>query len=365
MSKFTCPKCGRVEPNPGARFCDNDGTPLVPQREPAVASPVGSGKFPWGIVLGGCGVVLLLVAAWLLLTSETKLDTSKTEVKISTDDRTEDAKGSPTANALRKCFGDKIPKVPRRGRTDADNGFELFKDITRVGTDVVVGTATPKLTLEEERKVGKRVARELERKYGVVARGAVVDRVQRIVRRVVRQARRHDKLGYVFKVLRSKEVNAFMAPGGRGYVFRGLARKMPDDDDLAFIIGHELAHGELRHSEKTVRVVLAGRKLGEAMGKGGGQIGEALSGFTLAIVQKTYDQDQEFEADRMGLCLSVLAGFDASGGSGAFRIMNRGSGRTRKPKDASGRIAYDILSSHPELSRRIAYQKVLQRSLKQ
>ncbi len=156
-----------------------------------------------------------------------------------------------------------------------------------------------------------------------------------------------------------------MAPGGKGYVFRGLARKMPDDDDLAFIIGHELAHSELRHSEKIVRVALAGRKLGEAMGKGGAQIGETLSAFTLGIVKQTYDQDQEFEADRLGLCLSVLAGFDAAGGIGAFKIMDRGSRRRRKHKGVSGRIAYDILSTHPEIPRRIAYQKVLQRNLKQ
>lgn len=369
MSKQVCPKCGRVEPDPSARFCDTDGTTLVPHQEPVVATPApapatSARKFPLGIVLGGGGLVLLGVAGWLLLTTEAKVDTSKTDVKISTEGKAQPAKGSPTAQALRKCFGDKIPKIPKRGSSGADNGFELFKDITRVGTDVVVGTATPKLTLEQERKVGKRVAKELERKYGVVARGAAAERLQRIVGRLVRQAHRHKKLVYVFKMLRSNDVNAFMAPGGKGYVFKGLAKKMPDDDDLAFIIGHELAHSELRHSEKAVRVAMAGRKLGEAMGKGGGQIGETLSSFTMNIVQQTYDQDQEFEADRLGLCLSVLAGFDKSGGVDAFKIMKRGSGRRKKPRDASGRIAYDILSTHPELPRRITYQKLLQKKLK-
>ena len=371
MSNKVCPKCGHVETDPAAKFCDNDGTTLVEQKKPVEAAPVPTGGgFPWWLILGGGGLALLGLAGWLLMNSSPKVDTSKTEVKVSTSEEKASTqlalppRGSPSAKALKKCFGTKIPRIPRRGGSGVNNGFELFKDLTRLGTGIAVKAGTPKLTLADERRVGQSVSRSLEKKYGVITTGAAAQRLQRIVSRLVRVAHRHGKLGYTFKLLSTRSVNAFMAPGGKGFVFKGLSTLMPDDNDLAFIIGHELAHSELQHSADAVRVAMMGRKLGEAVGKGGGKVGEVLSIVSLKILQTTYDQDHEYESDRLGLCFSVLGGYKASGGVGAFKAMNRMGRRSAPPTDARKQILYDIMSSHPPLTNRMTYQKLLQKKIK-
>ena len=136
-----------------------------------------------------------------------------------------------------------------------------------------------------------------------------------------------------------------------------------EEDQLAFIVGHELAHSECQHSTRAVQIALAGRKLGgEVLGSGGEQVGEGLSVFSNRVLEATYDQDQEFEADRLGLCLAYLAGYDPRGGAGAMGTLASATpeASSAAPPTGSSRIAYDIISSHPPLSARSLYLKDLE-----
>ena len=380
MSGRVCPVCGRQEANPSARFCDEDGAKLVPgketrnpapRKETSDPAPGRRAAFPWWLLLCVLGVVLICIALWLALSPPPTLDTGKTEVEFSTTSKRAPGPGGekregavpPAASTprglLARCYGKPAPDIPRVKGDSAAEGFEVVKDITRIGTGVLVNTATPPLSLADERRVGDKVARALEQKYGV-SNSDADKRLQRVVGRLVRVAPRHKTLRYRFRLLRSPHVNAFMAPGGRGFVFEGLLEALPDDSQLAFIIGHELAHSELKHNAQSVRVALAGRKLGEALAEGSGDVAELLSGVTARLLQISYDQDLEYEADRLGLCLAVLAGYRKEGGRQSFVAMGRlVRGRRGRPKKGAERIAYDVLESHPPLAERARDQRRL------
>jgi len=73
-----------------------------------------------------------------------------------------------------------------------------------------------------------------------------------------------------FKVYRSEEVNAFAMPDGSIRVYSGLMDKM-NDDELAFVIGHEIGHVAKGHSKKRFKTALLVGARREALGNWGGQ----------------------------------------------------------------------------------------------
>ncbi|WP_028358112.1 M48 family metalloprotease [Brackiella oedipodis] len=106
-----------------------------------------------------------------------------------------------------------------------------------------------------------------------------------------------------FKIYETPEVNAFALPNGDIRVFTGLMDKM-NDDELLWVIGHEIGHVMLGHSKQAARRQLLMRATRLAMGGNSllgslsqGQIGDIAESFVTA----QYSQTQEYEADAYGL----------------------------------------------------------------
>ena len=107
-------------------------------------------------------------------------------------------------------------------------------------------------------------------------------KVDRIGQRLVPFVRR-GAIRYHFAVVDSPEINAFALPGGRVFVTNGMLGFVQSDDELASVIGHEMAHVDLRHCIERYQVALKARKLhlgdlGEvvqASGDGRGRRGSA------------------------------------------------------------------------------------------
>ena len=109
---------------------------------------------------------------------------------------------------------------------------------------------------KQEIELGKGVAADLEKKYGVVNDPELQARVARIGAAIAAVSDRKD-IPYQFKVLNSKEVNALAVPGGYIYLFKGLVDYMPSDHELAGIIGHEVGHIVKRHTVVQIERSLA------------------------------------------------------------------------------------------------------------
>jgi predicted Zn-dependent protease len=181
-------------------------------------------------------------------------------------------------------------------------------------------------------------------------------RVRAIAHRLIPQTRvfRADAPGWQWEVnvISSKEVNAWCMPGGKIAVYTGLIEKLkPTDDELAAVMGHEMAHALREHGRERASQAMA---QGIALSILGAVAGVSRGGMDLtqAIVDVTLNlpnsREHETEADRIGVELAARAGYDPSAAVHVWEKMS---------KLADG-APPEILSTHPAPATRIADLKV-------
>ena len=122
-------------------------------------------------------------------------------------------------------------------------------------------------------------------------------------------------------VVETKEWNASAMGNGAVWVYTGLLNDM-DDDEIAIILGHELAHYTHEHSRRGMKKSMWGQLAGLAGAIGAGAIqndgASSVAGLGaslgLSAWQSGYSRDMEDQADRVGLRYAYEAGFDVSKG---------------------------------------------------
>ena len=180
----------------------------------------------------------------------------------------------------------------------------------------------------------------------------LLQRVRAIASRLEPQTRvfRADAPGWKWEVniITGNELNAFCMPGGKIMVYTGLINQLHlTDDEIAIVLGHEIAHALREHSREQVSQALAAQAaigVGAALfGLGEGSAGLANSGYE-ALVATRFSRNDENEADRIGLELTARAGFDPRAGISMWRKMINASQGGRPPQ---------FLSSHPAQASRV------------
>ena len=161
---------------------------------------------------------------------------------------------------------------------------------------------------------------------------------------------RRDALGWKWEVnvISSPELNAFCMPGGKIMFYSGLIKTLDlSDDEIAIVMGHEVAHALREHSREQVSQALAARTaidIGSAL-LGLGQSSADLAGVVYqALIATRFSRADESEADRIGLELTARAGYDPRAGVSLWRKMMKASSGGRPP---------ELLSSHPAESNRV------------
>ena len=141
---------------------------------------------------------------------------------------------------------------------------------------------------------------------------------------------------------------AFALPGGFIFVARPLVDLCRRDrDELAFVLGHEMAHVIRRHAIDRLlkQKVLSAVTL---VSPGRGALASWIRQIGFQALERAYSRDEELEADELSLRLMRAAGFDPAG---AIRALERLGALDRAP-DPLGLGAY--LSTHPPIQDRIA-----------
>ena len=122
----------------------------------------------------------------------------------------------------------------------------------------------------------------------------------------------------------SNELNAFCMPGGKICFYSGILSKLRlDDDEVAMIMGHEVAHALLEHARERMGKSLVTRgaiELGAAL-FGLGQVGRTAADAGAQLLSLRFSRDDESEADALGLLLSARAGYKPAAGVTLWQKM--------------------------------------------
>ncbi len=118
-------------------------------------------------------------------------------------------------------------------------------------------------------------------------------------------------MSYSFNVIDEDEVNAFALPGGYIFVYSGLIKIIENDDELAGVLAHEIAHVVAKHSIKRLQAVL-GYDLLRILATAAGSDKELRKGVDVAIGQLilSYSIEDELLADKLGVRYLKEAGYD-------------------------------------------------------
>lgn len=165
---------------------------------------------------------------------------------------------------------------------------------------------------ENEVKLGRQLAAEVEREAKFVDDPIITEYVNRVGQNIVLHS--DAKIPFTIKVIDSDEVNAFALPGGFFFVNKGLILAADNEAELAGVMAHEIAHVAARHAMENQRKmqildygILAGILLG------GGVLGNVLyngGGFFEGMAFLHFSRGAEGEADKLGVQYMWAAGYD-------------------------------------------------------
>jgi len=180
----------------------------------------------------------------------------------------------------------------------------------------------------------------------------LLERVRAIARRIEPQTGifRKDAPGWNWEVnvIDSDELNAFCMPGGKIMFYSGLINQLKlTDEEIAVVMGHEIAHALREHSREQVSQAIAAQT---ALGVGASVFGLSQTTAQIAgigyqaFVATHFSRTDEAEADRIGLELSARAGYNPRAGVTLWQKMINAN--------AGGQLP-EFLSSHPADSTRV------------
>ncbi|RNI27608.1 peptidase M48 [Rufibacter immobilis] len=215
-------------------------------------------------------------------------------------------------------------------------------------------------SIQDDLQLGQQVAQQVDSSYR--AKGQLLDRnssnpkiraayahLDKIVARILEsgEVSYRDEFPWDVKIINDPgNLNAFATPGGHIYVFTGLIQYLDSEDQLAGVLGHEIAHADQRHSIKQMqkqygisfvtRLVL-GENAGE-LERVASQIGGQLAGLK-------FSRDYEREADEYSvLYLGATNYYACDGAAGFFQKMQTLEKNGNPP---------EFISTHPAPGNRI------------
>lgn len=234
-------------------------------------------------------------------------------------------------------------------------------------TAEATGRALEKFTPEQEYYLGRAVVATVLTQYRPLEDRRLNEYVNLVGQTLAAFSDKPETFGgYHFLVLDTDEVNAIAAPGGLILVSRGLLECCPDEEALAAVLAHEIAHVQLEHGMKAIessRWKSAGMTAALEAGKtlAGKELAEVLSTFedciqdiTSRILNAGYARKQEYAADRAAVEILRRAGYDPRG----LRTMLEEMAQRVKAADVRG-----FGKTHPHPSERLTELEPLLRLL--
>ncbi len=207
-------------------------------------------------------------------------------------------------------------------------------------------------SLDQDRQLGAQVNQEIlanPSQYPVLPERGNED-IYRYVRGITTKilnsgkVEHKDEFAWEVRIIKDdKTLNAFCTPGGYIYVYTGLIKYLDSEEQLAGVMGHEIAHADKRHSTKQMTQtygVQALASIASAAAGTGPQLGEIAAG----LAGLRFSRNHETEADTYSVIYLCPTGYEADGAADFF---------VKLEQEGSGGRAPQFLSTHPNPGNRV------------
>ena len=232
-------------------------------------------------------------------------------------------------------------------------GSALAKEGVDVGKNSVFSNLVPAATIEQSafRQYQELLGQAAARKALAPDAHPQVRRLRDIAQRIIPFAltwnTRARAWRWEINLIGGAQINAFCMPGGKIIFYSGILTQLQlTDDEVAMVMGHEIAHALREHARermgKQAATNLGAGLLGQMLGLG--QLGQTVTNYGAQLLSLQFSREDESEADLVGMELAARAGFDPRAGVSLWQKMV-GTKAGASPQ---------WLSTHPSGGRRIA-----------
>ena len=223
-----------------------------------------------------------------------------------------------------------------------------------------VGKLATQVSVDEEMEIGRQISRQIitcghidpgqEETFGCTAEERYLNSV---ARRLAREGGLHrPEIPYLVHLVSDPRVNAFALPGGHLFVTTGMMGFFESEAEVAGILGHEMAHVDLKHCIELVQYERAANRLG-------GQPLAELATLT-RLFNAGYSATLEAEADRQGILYAAKAGYHPQGAALVMQRMGRIRSGEKPPRRIGDELVVmtagaldDYFRSHPADAERV------------
>lgn len=182
--------------------------------------------------------------------------------------------------------------------------------------------------------------------------------VKNVMRRLIPVSGLADLKWEIYVIADDSQANAFVLPGGKVFVFSGLINMCGNEDALAAVLGHEIAHQTASHTAERLSLAWVGNfttgalffLVGTLPGLALFAMWTATGAFVLPTLmfELPMSRTHEYEADHIGLMMMAEACYDPRASIGFWKRMS-----------AQGQEIEEVLSTHPSNNHRVARLKKL------
>jgi len=236
--------------------------------------------------------------------------------------------------------------------------FTLLTVLVACATNPVTGRKQFMLISEEQsisasREAYVKMLEPLEEEGKIDNDPALTERIGLITARLIAQALKYrpetESWNWRVKIIDDpKTVNAFCMAGGKMAIYTGLILQLEaTDDEIAQVMGHEIAHALSAHTAERMSIALATNLAVTSFALTRDQPGVALAGASLAAalaITLPNSRESESEADVIGIELAARAGYDPHAAVSLWRKMAKASGNDSD---------FDFFSTHPAPAKRM------------
>ena len=251
---------------------------------------------------------------------------------------------------------DEIPNRKPKSSSAAPGGLQnesdnLIGDLFNLGQEVIkaadeVGQEILALTLAEENKIGNEVHQAIRKEGKIIESTETKARLERLARPLIAKTKRKG-IKYTFTILEDEEINAFSHLGGYIYFNKGLLDDVNADSELQFVLGHEIAHVDLKHCVESVTYAARASELTNDENAG------QLIQIAYKLISLGYSEEQEYEADAWAFRKMLASGASRSEASLWTKRQaeeDGASGNKARPQTLVDDLVVEVenhFSSHP------------------